>query len=272
MISSARRTGNKRPEIPQSGPECIGMNEIDNHAAKICAGPNWKLLELSGEYCSVSPFSADYKPKPNVPIAKCATTYTCPTSGASVVLVADQVLWFGNELHCSLINPHQIRSHGYSVCNDPWDPHQSLGIDLDGMFIPLLASGPNLFFESQAPTDWEVETLQMIEITAPTWNPADLHMSRPLSSVKRVVNCISTAPRDILWSESATHLSTISPSLDSHCVSSLYARQILEHNAPTGTGSAAIGATFTSERHSAVTFENLSRKWNIGLETAKRTL
>ena len=124
------RTGNKRPEIPQSVPEYIGMNEIDNHADTICAGPNWKLLELSDEYCNVSPFSADYKPKPNVPIAKCATTYTRPTSGASVVLVADQVLWFGNELHdCSLINPHQIRSHGYSVCDDPWDPHRSLAWD-----------------------------------------------------------------------------------------------------------------------------------------------
>ena len=101
-------------------------------------------------------------------------------------------------------------------------------------------------------------------------------MSRPLSSVNRIVNCISTATRDIwtrdIWSELATHLSAISPSLDSRCVSSLYARQILVHNAPTGAGSAAIGATFTSERHSAVTFENLSRKWNIGLETAKRTL
>ena len=33
-----------------------------------------------------------------------------------------------------------------------------------------------------------------------------------------------------------------------------------------------ISATITSERHSTVNFENLSRMWNIGLETAKRTL
>jgi hypothetical protein len=31
------------------------MNEIDNHADTICAGPNWKLLELSSEYCTVPP-------------------------------------------------------------------------------------------------------------------------------------------------------------------------------------------------------------------------
>jgi hypothetical protein len=153
LISSARRTGpNKQQQHHTSStPGNVAMNEINNHADTICAGPNWKLIELSGEYCNVSPFSTEYQPKPNVPIAKCATTYTCPTTGDSVVLVADQVLWFGNDLHCSLINPHQIRSHGYSVCDDPWDPHRSLGIDLDTVFIPLLPCGPNLIFESRFP-------------------------------------------------------------------------------------------------------------------------
>jgi hypothetical protein len=67
-------------------------------------------------------FSADYQPKLDVPIAKCATGYTFTDNGDSVVLVADQVLWFGDKLHCLLINPHQIRSHGFGVCDDPWDP------------------------------------------------------------------------------------------------------------------------------------------------------
>ncbi|KAI2507507.1 Reverse transcriptase (RNA-dependent DNA polymerase) [Fragilaria crotonensis] len=143
------------------------MNEIDNHADTICAGPNWKLLKLSGEYCSVSPFSAEYEPKLDVPIAKCATVYTCPESGVSVILIADQVLvWFGEELHCSQNNPHQIQSHGNCVCDDPWDPHRSLRINLDSISIPLVtASGLNLFFESRVPTDWEMSNLPIIEIT-----------------------------------------------------------------------------------------------------------
>ena len=137
IISSARVTGpnHRRPKATEPGRSA--MNEIDNHADTICAGPNWKLLELSGEYCTVSPFSTDYQPKPNVPIAKCATVYTCQASGNSVVLVADQVLYFGDELHCSLINPHQICSHGYGVCDDQWDPHRPTGIDLESIFIPL---------------------------------------------------------------------------------------------------------------------------------------
>jgi hypothetical protein len=274
IIPSARRASTQLSEVPPSHPGHRGFNEIDYSADTICAGPNWRLLELSGAYCTVSPFSADYQPKTNVPIAKCATMYTYSSNGNSVVLVADQVLWFGNDLHCLLINPHQIRSHGYSVCNDPWDPHRPLGIDPESTFIPLLASGPNLLFESHVPTDWEMVTLLIMEITASVWNPADLHMSRPLSTLTSVVNCTSTASRDV-WSDLAAHLSAISPPLACRNVSSLYVGQIHFQDAPTGTNcaeSAGIGAAFTSERHSSVKFENLSRKWNIGLETAKRTL
>ena len=122
IISSARCTSTKRSEVAQSHPGHRGSNEIDDNADRICAGLNWRLLELSGEYCNVSPFSADYQRKTNIAIAKCATTYTCPSSGDSVVLVADQVLWFGNELYCLLISPDQIRSHEYSVCEEGSPP------------------------------------------------------------------------------------------------------------------------------------------------------
>jgi hypothetical protein len=43
------------------------------------------------------------------------------------------------------------------------------------------------------------------------------------------------------------------------------------HDALTATHG-GISATFTSEQHLSVTFEDLTRKWNIGLETAKQTL
>ena len=193
MISSARVTvsNRRRPKLTEPGRSA--MNEIDNLSDTMCAGPNWKLLELSGKYCNVSPFSADYQPKPDVPIATCATVYTCQSTGNSVILVANQVLYFGDELvHCSLINPHQIRSHGYGICDDPWDPHRSIEIDLESIFIPFIPDGPKLCFESRVPTNWGMEVLPIIEITS-SWNPADLRMSGPLMEPTRVVDCISSA-------------------------------------------------------------------------------
>ena len=192
----------------------------------------------------------------------------------SVVLIANLVLWFGNELHCSLINPHQIRSHGYtSVCDDPWDPHRSLGIDLDGIFIPaLLASGPNLFFESRVPTDWKMDTLPIIENTLQFGTqrickcPDRFQLRSVLSTVYQ--------PLRGMYGRNRRHICLRSQPLLTFAASprSSYASQILVHVAPTGTTGANIGARLTSERHSSVTFENLSGKWNIGLETAKHTL
>ena len=98
-----------------------------------------------------------------------------------------------------------------------------------------------------------------------------MHESAPHSNLSRVVDCISTAQRDI-WPQLTAPPTGIFPTSDPRCVSSLYANAVLVHDALPGTHS-GISATFTSERHSSITFENRSRKWNIGgLEMAKRTL
>jgi hypothetical protein len=244
VILSARVTGPNRCRLKETEHDRSAMNEIDNHADTKCAGPNWKLLKLPGEYCNVSPFSADYQPKSDVPIAKCATVYTCQTSSNSIILVADQVLYFSDKLHCSLIHPHQIRSHGYGVCDDPWDPHWSIGTDLESIFIPLRPDGPSLCFESCIPTDWEMKYLPIIEITSSSWNPADLRMFGPHMEFTRVVDCMSSARRDI-WDQSTAPLSTISPILDSQCAFFLYSKAILVAYALTGMDG-NISATITA--------------------------
>ena len=245
----------------------IGKNEIDNHADTICAGPNWRLLELSGEFCSVTPFSSDYQPKTNVPVGKCATVYTCPNSGQSVLLVADQVLWFGAGLHCSLLNPHQIRSFGHSLCDDPWDPHRAIGLDVGDVFIPFMASGPNLYFETRVPSDWEMSHLQVIELTAPHWDPSTLNMpvTHDDEAKYRTLDALSGL------SESGTMLGRVTSSLDSRRLFALYSSAVHVPDVPTGTR-VSIATTVTGERHTSVTAENLARMWGIGLETAKRTL
>jgi hypothetical protein len=149
-----------------------------------------------------------------------------------------------------LINPHQIRANGYGICDDPWDPHRPLGIDLESMFIPLTVSGSNLSFESRVPTDWAMSNSPILNITLTTWNPADMHRSAPrLNPMHHVVDCTSTAWWD-MWSPLTASQMAIFPTSDSRCVSSLYANAILVHDALTGThgGISGISATFTSER------------------------
>jgi hypothetical protein len=96
----------------------------------------------------------------------------------------------------------------------------------------------------------------------PTWNPADLQMPGPRSSINR-----STGR---MLSFDGTPVGNL-PLLDCHHVSSLYSAAVLVHGALQWTRG-NVRATFKSERHATVNFENLSCKWQIGLETAKRTL
>ena len=61
----------------------------------MCAGRNFRALELTGQMCEVSGFHQSFDSLKNVPIAKAATAYTLET-GETVILVINEVLYFGN--------------------------------------------------------------------------------------------------------------------------------------------------------------------------------
>lgn len=190
-------------------------------------------------------------------------------------------------MHCSLINPHQIRAFGHSLCDDPWEPHPSLGLDVGSMFIPVASAGPNLYFETRVPTDWELDGLPLFDLTSPRWDSYDM-LTLPTATQSdngRLINAVHT------MCKSATLLSTISSSLNGCCLNSLYSSAISVPAAATGTSTNPCGscvndscnafhfcnrlqitATVTGERHLSVTPENLACMWNIGIETAKKTL
>jgi hypothetical protein len=67
--AASAKTKMERDKYAQNRGESgiVGKNEIDNHADTICAGLNWTVLEFTGEYCNVSPFSTEYKPLESVP-------------------------------------------------------------------------------------------------------------------------------------------------------------------------------------------------------------
>ena len=42
--------------------------EMDSHADTCVAGPNFTVIEFTGEHCDVTPYTADYQPILNVSI------------------------------------------------------------------------------------------------------------------------------------------------------------------------------------------------------------
>jgi hypothetical protein len=92
-----------------------GLCKMDMHADTCVAGSNFLMCEFDGTTCEVSPFTDEYQSMTDVPIVLAATAWTDEESGGTIVLWFNQMLWYGNKLDHSLINPNQL-CHNGSLC------------------------------------------------------------------------------------------------------------------------------------------------------------
>eukprot|EP00957_Ditylum_brightwellii_P048675 3693336-Ditylum_brightwellii.AAC.1 len=65
---------------------------MDSHTDTCCAGANWCVVNFTGVVCDVKPFLDSYEPVQEMPLAICATVFTCKDDGAKMLLMTDQML------------------------------------------------------------------------------------------------------------------------------------------------------------------------------------
>ena len=148
-----------------------GQCELDNHADTCCLGQNFIPLYYTGKVCDIAPFLNELPNQQDVPICMGATAFD-DGNGTTTILIINEVLWFGEHMKHSLINPNQVRAHGISLCNNPMDPYQSLGLTTQDVFIPFFMSGTTCSFTTRTPSDWELENCVHVEITSDIeWDP-----------------------------------------------------------------------------------------------------
>ena len=141
--------------------------EINTRADNSCSGINFWLNELTGQKCSVAPFSASYEPMSDIQIKTCLTSFT-DEDGSTWILVFNEVLWFGSNMDNSLVNPNQIRMTGTLVSDDPFDTTRRLGIHHKYAFIPFMIDGTTVYFDTHVPTDSERAQCTWITMTGDT--------------------------------------------------------------------------------------------------------
>ena len=295
VSSSNRRVVAKlerRPPGKESTAENhIARSEIDNHADTCCFGANFTPLYFTGQVCDVSPFSDEYDSMSNVEVCAAATAWDDPTTGHTSILEFHQGLWFGNKLPNSLINPNQCRLFGISLCDDPFDPHRQTEMyDMEtGTVVPLQMHGSTCHFKSRVPTRLELDTLPRVVMTSDElWDPASLFTQRSseeeahtrmVSSIKinqETIHCDPDEPQcEFNDPESDKLLVGISSSLTletmlPRILSSVRVATYLPENQ--GTDSRKVSAIGSKTRHSIVSPEELSRKWRVGINTARETL
>ena len=81
---------------------------LDSHANSCAGGSNFVMMDpnqIEG-YVDVAPFSDEYAPLPDIPVAACVTAWTNPDSGEVFLLVFGQMLYFGDKLSHSLLCPN----------------------------------------------------------------------------------------------------------------------------------------------------------------------
>ena len=144
---------------------------------------NFWLYKLTGQTCSVAPFSKAYDPMPDVQIVTCLIAYD-DKFGRTWILVFNEVLCFCNSMDHSLVNPNQIRVTDIPVLDDPFDKTRNLGIDHDHVFIPFQGKGTTIYFNMRVLTETERSQCTWVTMTGYNeWDPlsvqlADVHTNK----------------------------------------------------------------------------------------------
>jgi hypothetical protein len=258
---------NYDPNIYNAG--IYGKIEMDNHADTHALGRNCTVLNWTGRTCNVSPFSDRYHPITNVEVVTAATAFDDPVTGETTILIFHEALWLGEFMIDSLINPNQCRIYGISICDDPFDPHRSLGIfdHNTGVTIPFKMFGTTAAVETRSISPNELlNTRQIVMCDSIPWDPSKVALpssadnnpqdhgyviSKVMVPFERRIRLLNDLPIPTLDIDTCSHDFT------NRCISTI---------------NVSIHAINTMTRHSLSTAEDLARKWKIGLETARKTL
>ena len=259
--------------------------ELDTRADTSCGGTNFWLDELTGQTCSVSPFSASYDPMPDVQVATCLTAYT-DEYARTWILVFNEVLWFGTTMDHSLINPNQIRMTGTPVSDDPFDSTRRLGIAHPKVFIPFKTDGTAVYFDTRVPTHKEMAECTRIVMTGDSeWDPSSVQLSQIRTKEEEGCRKICEAAQQD--PTSVFEIDQILGEIGDSYVERTMTERLINVRAPNPIPKPRreplpplpkdhynrLASEMASKtRHSAITPEEVSRKFNIGIEKAKETL
>lgn len=252
----------------------FGRNEIDSLAETSCAGANWIPLFFTGETVDVSDYHGALQHRA-IPIATCATKLASH-SGATWILIMPQMLYFGQQMARSLINPNQVRMSGTLVRDDPTlEGAEAFGLITEKLFVPFQTTGATIFFSTYAPTFEEVEECMTQTIGPNHWDPHTVNLRTAAApNDKHAIELSATNVVDspIVFGklDSTDHQATEleedenEPQVVLASVSTALEERTFDRM--------MVSRLVTTKRHSEITPEEVSKKFGVGLETAKDTL
>ena len=158
--------------------------ELDSHADTVVAGSTCRILELTDKLCDVYPYSNNYEPIQNVPVAKVATAYDHQATGETFILIFGQALFMGDSMEHTLICPNQARFNGVVIDDVPkhLSPNKSsthsIFFPKENVRIPLQMNGVISCFQTPLPLEREIQDCRWLVITNDLpWEPLSTQFS-----------------------------------------------------------------------------------------------
>jgi len=247
-----------------------GLSELDSHANTCVAGSNCLVTEYTGETVSVSAFSKSHDLIHEVPIVKALTAYDDPRTGVTYILVLGQALFLGDDVESTLLCPNQLRYNGIIVDDTPihlspinQPSTHSIYFPDEDIRLQLSLKGCISYFHSRIPTNEEIESCKWITLTSDEpWDPHSLHFQEEEERARYAID--NNEPRD----RTIFSLKTIS----SRILNVDPLQSISESFNDSHLLSMNISLTNTSNKTPHVNAEKLASRWNIGLDTALKTI
>ena len=174
----------------------------------------------------------------------------------------------------SLFKPNQCRSYGISLCNDPTDPHSTLGFQTNTLNIPLFMKRMIATMPTRCSSMEEKESCQYIYLyDQEIWYQSNANFKIMLIEEESRHSIASQSIFYITMSSISSALceDTLTAILVSgvnvHYIKPAYKPTIPNTHLPTPNN-----ASITHKMHHKLTPESLAQKWNISLNTAKETI
>ena len=266
--------------------------ELDSHADTCSFGHNAYIVHETGETITVSGFIDELGTVKQVPIVTAAVAYDDPATLQTYVLFFHQSLYFKG-LHKHLQCPSQMRENqitvnevpllhlpfqdrthsSHSIISEP--PHQPL-------HIPLSLNGTTSYFITRMPTQAEIESdLDCIHVHMTSdqpWNPDDPTVGDTEDKLRQALDLMPRERGD----RAVSLLSTVRGErsqiqvLEARSASTVAALRI-QPSLPfeidiEASASVKASSVLPLSKKGKVSPEELAVRWQIGLDTAKKTL
>lgn len=218
---------------------------IDSHADTTCVNKHAYIEHVvEGMTVDAIPFDKSIGKLEQLPIVHAIFAYDNPATFRTHLLRFNHSIYI-KTMENSLLCPNQAREHGIIVDDIPpsldHTGHSTFSITSDDTDMPLHRCGPTSFLHVRRPTEAELATLDVIDITSPdSWDP---YPDRNPSTVQ--LSSITTIP------------SFAPDPIDDALLFQPYRR---------------IAAMHISKPRDKLTADYLSQIWHCGKKTAEKTI